>query len=84
MDDVLLKYECIMKSKVEVRKFAIEIASGILGKGTADKDVVGKAMEIEAYVLGEAELPETYDEVNAVRGALGGTLSQMFGAACSS
>ena len=35
-------------------------------------------------MLGEAELPETYDEVNAVRGALGGTLSQMFGATCSS
>ena len=37
-----------MKSKIEVRKFAIEIATQILGKGTADKDVVGKAKEIEA------------------------------------
>ena len=73
-----------MKSKVEVRKFAVEIATQILGKGTTDKDEVGKAKEIEVYVLGDAELPETYDELNAVRGALGGTISQMFGAACSS
>ena len=51
-----------MKSKIEVRKFAVEIASMVLGRGTADKDVVKKAKEIETYIVGDAELPETYDE----------------------
>lgn len=56
-----------MKSKIEVRKFAVEVASMVLGRGTADKDVVAKAKEIEVYIIGAAELPETYDENNALK-----------------
>lgn len=51
-----------MKSKVEVRKFAVEMAVAIMGKGTSDKDVVKKASEIEKYVVGDAELPEVEDD----------------------
>ena len=55
-----------MKSKVEVRKFAVEMAVAIMGKGTSDKDVVAKASEIEKYVIGEAELPEVEDETTMI------------------
>lgn len=66
-----------MKSKIEVRKFAIEKAVMIMGQGTADKDVVSKAKEIETYVIGEAELPETYDESNALMGIMGSALDAL-------
>jgi predicted house-cleaning NTP pyrophosphatase (Maf/HAM1 superfamily) len=39
-----------MKSKIEVRVFAVEKAISIMGIGTPDKDVISKAKEIEAYV----------------------------------
>ena len=48
-----------MKSKIEVRTFAVE-------KAVAIKDVVAKAQEIEAYVIGEAELPEVEDTAATV------------------
>lgn len=48
----------MFKSKIEVREFAVTQAVEIMGKGTADKDVVGKAKEIESYIIGDAELPE--------------------------
>lgn len=48
----------MMKSKIEVREFAISKAVDILGHGTPDKDVVSKAREIEAYIIGDAKLPE--------------------------
>lgn len=48
----------MFKSKIEVRQFAVEQAVIILGTSTPQKDVVAKAKEIEAYVVGEAELPE--------------------------
>lgn len=64
-----------MKSKIEVRVFAIEKAVTILGVGTSDKDLVSKAKEIEAYVVGDALLPDTYDETNAIGGLLGNVLS---------
>lgn len=51
-----------MKSKIEVRKFAVEKATQIMGTGTADKDVISKAKEIEAYIIGEAQLPEVFNE----------------------
>lgn len=51
-----------MKSKIEVRKFAVEKATQIMGAGTADKDVISKAKEIEAYIIGEAQLPEVFNE----------------------
>lgn len=68
-----------MKSMIEVRKFAVEMAVAVMGQGTADKDVVGKAMEIEKYVVGNAVLPETYDEASIISGTLGnliGTLTK--------
>lgn len=55
-----------MKSKIEIRQFAIEKAVSIMGVGTSDKDVITKAKEIESYIIGDAELPEVYDETNTV------------------
>lgn len=57
-----------MKSKLEVRQFAVERATMILGIGVQVNDIIEKAKEIEAYVIGEADLPETYDEMNTIRG----------------
>lgn len=62
----------MLKSKIEVREFAVSTAVDILGSGTPDKDVIVKAKEIEAYVIGEAELPETYNELDAAGGLIGG------------
>lgn len=64
--------ENVMKSKVEIRKFAVEMAVAVLGHGTPDKDVVGKASEIEKYVMGNADIPETYDEEERIVGVLHG------------
>lgn len=51
-----------MKSVIEVRKFAVENAVQVLGQGSASKDIVGKAKEIESYILEGIELPGVYDE----------------------
>ena len=66
-----------MKSKIEVRKFAVESAIAVMGSGTPDKDVVSKAKEIEAYITGEAVLPETYDDVNAISGLASGLFNAL-------
>lgn len=63
-----------MKSKIEVRKFAVEMAVAVLGQGTAQKDVVEKAKEIEAYIVGESSLPETFNEGEAIADAFGGLM----------
>lgn len=55
-----------MNSKIDVRVFAVEKAVAILGAGTPAKDVVSKAMEIEKYVIGNAELPEMYNQEQAL------------------
>ena len=47
-----------MKSKVEIREFAIRIAADIMGNGTPCKDIVSKAKEIEQYIIGEVEIPD--------------------------
>ena len=47
-----------MKSKIEVRKFAVEQAHLSMIKGDSDKSVVEVAKEIADFVLGDAELPE--------------------------
>ena len=60
-----------MKSKIEIRVFAIEQAVAILGVGTPDKDVVSKAKEIEAYIIGDAVLPEIDSENQALMGMMG-------------
>lgn len=53
-----------MKSKIEARIFAVNKAVEIMGVGALIKDVVAKAQEIEEYVIGEAVLPETYEEAS--------------------
>lgn len=53
-----------MKSKIDVRVFAVEQAVKIMGVGTPQKDVVAKAQEIEKYIIGEAVLPEIADEAS--------------------
>lgn len=53
-----------MKSKIEVRVFAVEQAVKIMGVGVPQKDVVAKAQEIEKYILGDAVLPEVADEAS--------------------
>lgn len=55
-----------MKSRIEVRKFAISKAVEIMGAGTPAKNVVSKAQEIESYIIGNAQLPETYDQEQAL------------------
>lgn len=59
-----------MKSKIEIRVFAIEQAVAILGVGTPDKDVISKAREIEAYIIGDAVLPEIDSDSQALMGML--------------
>lgn len=51
-----------MKSKIEVRVFAVNKAVEIMGTGAPAKDVVTKAQEIEQYIMGDAELPDVYAE----------------------
>ena len=52
----------MLKSKIEVREYAINKAIELMGTGTPTKQVVDKAKEIETYVIGEADLPESVDE----------------------
>ena len=47
-----------MKSKIEVREYAVNKAAEIMGKGTPTDSLIAKAQEIEKYVIGEAILPE--------------------------
>lgn len=61
----------MFKSKIEVREFAVKQAVELLGSGAPQKDVVEKAKEIEAYITGDAELPEVYNELEAAGGLLG-------------
>lgn len=64
-----------MQSKVDIRKYAVEIAVRVMGTGTPDKDVISKAKEIEEYIIGDAVIPDTYDETNAIGGLIGNVLS---------
>lgn len=67
-----------MKSKIEVRVFAVNKAVEIMGAGAIVKGVVAKAQEIEKYVVGAAELPEIapeaspIDYLNSVASLIGG------------
>lgn len=75
------KQEKVMKSRIEVRVFAVEQAVKIMGAGTPQKDVVAKAQEIEKYIIGDAVLPEVVDEsspmevLNGIMSAIGGAAS---------
>lgn len=53
-----------MKSKIDVRVFAVNKAVEVMGTGALIKDVVAKAQEIEQYIKGEAVLPEVADEAS--------------------
>ena len=53
-----------MKSKIDVRVFAVNKAVEVMGAGALIKDVVAKAQEIETYVIGEAVLPEVFEETS--------------------
>lgn len=65
-----------MKSKVEIRVFAIEQAVKIMGAGTPAKDVVSKASEIESYITNGIELPDiAYNELAGVGSALSSFLA---------
>lgn len=64
-----------MKSKIDVRVFAIEKAVAILGAGTPSKDVVTKAKEIEAYIIGNADIPEVDNKEDAVFDMVKGVIS---------
>lgn len=68
-----------MKSKIEIRVFAVEQAVTILGTGTPVKDVVEKAKEIESYVVGDAEIPEVENEKELIDNIMN-TVVEKFGA----
>lgn len=66
-----------MKSKIEVREFAVKIAADIMGKGTPVDSLIAKAKEIEKYIIGEAMLPEvaadtTESLVDGLKSIIGG------------
>lgn len=66
-----------MKSKIEVREFAVKIAADIMGKGTPVDSLIAKAQEIEKYIIGEAMLPEiaadtTESLVDGLKSIIGG------------
>lgn len=71
----------VMKSRIEVRVFAVEQAVKIMGAGIPQKDVVAKAQEIEKYIIGDAVLPDVIDEsspmevLNGIMSAIGGAAS---------
>lgn len=67
-----------MKSKIEIRVFAVEQAVTILGTGTPAKDVVEKAKEIERYVVGDAEIPEVKNEKELIDNIMN-TVVEKFG-----
>lgn len=68
-----------MKSKIEIRVFAVEQAVTILGAGIPVKDVVEKAKEIESYVVGDAEIPEVENEKELIDNIMN-TVVEKFGA----
>lgn len=55
-----------MKSKIEVRVFAVEQAVKVMGAGTPQKDVVVKAQEIENYIVQDVVLPDVAVEASPV------------------
>ena len=66
-----------MKSKIEVREYAVNKAAEIMGKGTPTDSLIAKAHEIEKYIIGEAMLPEiaadiTESLVDGLKSIIGG------------
>ena len=60
----------MFKSRIEVREYAMNKAVELMGTGTPSKHIVEKAKEIENYVVGSAELPETIDENELISTAI--------------
>lgn len=53
-----------LKSKFDVRRFAVE--SAIAYSAKSRKELLAQAKEIEAYVLGDVELPEYVNSEDAL------------------
>ena len=66
-----------IKSKLDARHYAIEKAVELMGAGSPSKDVVAKAVEIEAYIVGGAELPEVSNDTAQLMGMLGEALANV-------
>ena len=66
-----------IKSKLDARHYAIEKAVEMMGAGSPSKDVVAKAVEIEAYIVGGAELPEVSNDTAQLMGMLGDALANV-------
>ncbi len=49
-----------MKSKIELRQFAVSSALNL--DDVTSETVISTAKEIEEYILGSADLPESYDD----------------------
>ena len=66
-----------MKSKIEVREYAVNKAAEIMGKGTPTDSLIAKAQEIAKYIIGGATLPEiaadtTESLVDGLKSIIGG------------
>ena len=66
-----------IKSKLDARHYAIEKAVELMGAGTPSKDVVAKAVEIESYIVGGAELPEVSNDTAQLMTMLGDALANV-------
>lgn len=66
-----------IKSKLDARHYAIEKAVELMGAGSPSKDVVAKAVEIEAYIVGGAELPEVSNDTAQLMNMLGDALANV-------
>ena len=55
-----------LKSKFDVRKFAVESAIAYSCRSDKKLELLEQAKEIEAYVLGEVELPEYVNSEDAL------------------
>lgn len=53
-----------MKTIVDIRTFAVEQAVKVMGPGTANKDIVEKAREIESYIIKDVDM--SYSEENFI------------------
>jgi hypothetical protein len=51
----------MIKSKIEAREEALRLASETMGDG---RDIVERAKEIEAYLIGDSDLPERAKETD--------------------
>lgn len=66
-----------IKSKLDARHYAVEKAVELMGAGSPSKDVVAKAVEIEAYIVGGAELPEVSNDTAQLMNMLGDALANV-------